>query len=201
MKKHLTTEDVSAFLDGEHDRPEDVRKHLQQCAECARRHVALQKVSAHVKALPECEVSHGFAARVMRAVEQPQRERRRRAGYWIPVGAGLAAALAVAVAVATLTDNAAPVDDAVRTVAIEPAASSDVDLAGLLGPDGSEPAMAPAAGHDLQIAYASEVASRPVPHEFFTGPDYNESLVRLSASEKETLFQLLGSMLIDEQMM
>lgn len=207
MSKHLDIETISAYLDGEHERPEDVRRHLQQCAECARDHVALQKLSAHVQALPECEVTVGFTARVMRAVEAPQSTRVRPRRFWVPIGAGLAAALAVVVGLIALDQDTASVDDRSTTtlIAIEPtpAPVPEVNLAGVLGPDGSERERFGmyGAGNDVQVAYASELATRPVPHEFFSGADYNESLVALDTHEKETLFQLLGSTLIDEQMM
>lgn len=205
MKRHLTNEDISAYLDGEHRRPEAVQKHLQQCAVCAHEHVTMQKVSAHVKALPACEVTVGFTARVMRGVEQPKPSRlsigRR---LWVPLGAGLAAALALVLGLVTLDQSVAPVDPASTPVAVQPQNAPSVDLAGQLGPDGSEPIFLASDandGADMQIAYASDVASRPVPHEFFSGSDYNASLIALNASEKETLLQLLGSTLIDEQMM
>lgn len=204
MKKHLTFEDISAFVDGEHARPDEVRKHLQQCAACAREHVAVQKLSAHVKALPECEVTHGFTARVMRAVDAPRAARKPARRLWIPIGAGLAAALAVVIGLSIVDQTPNAVEDDTRVVAIEPVPAPEINLAGVLGPDGSERIYFggyPAMGGDLQIAYASEVATRPVPHEFVRGVDYNESLVAMNAREKETLFQLLGSTLIDEQMM
>lgn len=202
MKRHLTTKDLSAYMDGEHARPESVRKHLQQCADCARDHVALQKVSAHVQALPECDVTFGFTDRVMRAVEAPQPSRRRMARYWVPIGAGMAAALAVMVSVLTINETPARFDESPALIAIQPAPAVDMNFAGMLGPDGSERVQPGAeAGHDVQVAFASEVATRPVPQEFFRGRDYNEGLRTLNASEKQTLFQLLGSSLLDEQLM
>lgn len=204
MKKHLTNEDISAFVDGEHERPDEVRKHLQQCAVCARDHVALQKLSAHVQALPECEVSFGFSTRVMRALEQPRSTRTERRRLWLPMGLGVAAAFAAVVGLVLFSPDEPTTDGTGTHIAIQHQSIPVVDLSGMLGPDGSERSQFsgyPEVNGDMQIAFASEVASRPVPREFFTGADYSESLVLLNASEKETLFQLLGSTLIDEHMM
>jgi hypothetical protein len=204
MKKHLTVEDISAFLDGEHDREAEVRKHLQQCADCAREHVALQKLSAHVQALPECEVTLGFSTRVLRAIEDSQpMPRTWRRHFWLPIGAGMAAAMVAMVGLVVLSQTEPVMDDAASPVALQEPSRS-IDLAGVLGPNGLERAAFgdySYAGGDLQVAYASEVASRPVPQEFFSGADYSESLVALNSSEKEILFQLLGSTVIDEHMM
>lgn len=43
--KHVIDE-LSAYIDGESRRPEDVRRHLQVCESCARRHIELLKLSA-----------------------------------------------------------------------------------------------------------------------------------------------------------
>ena len=204
MKQHLRQKDLSAYLDGEHARPEAVRRHLQQCADCAREHVELQKLSANVKALPDCELTFDFTDRVMRSIESKQAERRSRPRYWLPAGVALAASLAVIVSISSLQDRPSSSVEPASIGAAEPAPVIRIDFAGMLGPDGSErDAMGgyPDVAGDMQIAYASEVATRPVPQEFFTGAGYNEGLVALNASEKETLFQLLGSTLIDEQMM
>lgn len=203
MKKHLTSEDLSAYMDGEYSRPADAQKHLQQCADCAHKHVAMQKLSAHVRSLPEPEVTIGFQARVMRAIEQPVPVRRNWASrYWMPIGAGLAATLAVMVGVVYTPESQAPTVESASGMSRE--TTTAIDLAGALGPDGSERDVLggdPGVVGDMQIALADAAASRPVPSEFFRSADYNASIVALDAREKETLFQLLGSSVIDEHMM
>lgn len=203
MKRHLTTEDLSAYLDGEYSRPADAQKHLQQCADCASKHVAMQKLSAHVRSLPEPEVTVGFQARVMLAIERPEPARQGwTSRYWMPIGAGLAATLAVMVGVVYTPETQAPTVHS--TIGIGYETVTAVDLAGALGPDGSERDVLggyPDVEGDMQIALADAAATRPVPSEFFRGADYNASIVALDAREKETLFQLLGSSVIDEHMM
>lgn len=70
MKKHLTAEDLSAYIDNEGANREDMTRHLQQCAECAREHVALSKLSAHLRALPAPDVHPAFAGHVLHALEE-----------------------------------------------------------------------------------------------------------------------------------
>ena len=69
MKKRISVEELSAYIDGESKHPEKVRQQIQQSEEIARQHMALAKVSAHVRALPEPEVRSGFANRVIASLE------------------------------------------------------------------------------------------------------------------------------------
>lgn len=184
MKKHLTTKDISAYLDGEHEYPGEAQKHLQQCADCARAHAALAKVSAHVRALPAPEVTHGFEARVLRAIEGAAPARRIAPIRWL---APLAAACAF-VAIAGYTALNAPSGlpgMAPQQIAIE-----------VSGVDRYEDGLS-----DIQLALLSEDIARPVPGEFFTGTDYNKTLLSFDDADKDVLIQLLGSALFDEQML
>lgn len=184
MKKHLTTKDISAYLDGEHKRPGEVQKHLQQCADCAREHTALAKVSAHVRALPAPEVTHGFAARVLRAIEGAAPARRITPIRWL---APLAAACALVAIVGYNALNAPQGLPGIvpQQIAIEESGSSEFkdDLS------------------DIQLAFLSEDIARPVPGELFTGTDYNKTLLSFDDDEKDVLIQLLRSALSDEQML
>lgn len=68
--RHISIKEMSAYLDGEARRPDAVRAHLERCAECARSHAELAKLSAHVRRLKEPKVSPAFATRVMAAVRE-----------------------------------------------------------------------------------------------------------------------------------
>ncbi len=205
MKKHLNTDDLSAYLDGEHRNEDGVRKHLQQCATCAREYVALQTVSAHVKALPEPEITFGFQARVMRAIEQSESAvPASRPRYWISGFATTAAAVAFVAGLTFLQGTDIPSEQEAPSISTQLLETGTSDLAGQLGPSGAERMIASIFSTqpgEMQFALASETATRAVPSEYFSGSDYNAGMFQLNDSEKETLFQLLGSSIIDEHMM
>lgn len=98
-QKHISIDELSAYIDGEAKRPEAIRDHLQRCAECAQRHTQLAKLSSHLRTLPAPEVSPAFATRVMASVREARPEP---AGFrwlrWASVGVGVAAALVLAAA-------------------------------------------------------------------------------------------------------
>lgn len=71
--------ELSAYLDGEVRDPERIARHLQSCPDCARRHVELQELSRHLKALRGPEVHPAFVTRVMAHTTDVQPER-----SWIP---------------------------------------------------------------------------------------------------------------------
>lgn len=93
-EKHITHEELSAYLDGEAKRPEVLAAHLQECAECARRHMDLARLSNHMKSLPACDVSPAFATRVVAHAAETERLR---ATFWRPVMPFGLAALALVV--------------------------------------------------------------------------------------------------------
>ncbi len=91
MKTHTTLENLSAYIDGEAKNADQVRAHLQQCAECAQRHLALAKISTDIQALPASEPRAGFAGRVVATIEDGDDAYRRRP-WWQTVGAPVAMA-------------------------------------------------------------------------------------------------------------
>lgn len=58
-------DELSDYIDGESRDPDRIARHLQFCPECARRHLELRKLSAHLRALPGPEVHPAFATRVL----------------------------------------------------------------------------------------------------------------------------------------
>ena len=83
MKKRISIEELSAYLDGEAKNPGKVRQQLQESDDAARMYRALSKVSAHVRSLPKASVRSGFSGRVLAALEAPKP---RRSSTWpVPV--------------------------------------------------------------------------------------------------------------------
>lgn len=72
MKKRISIEELSAYLDGEAKDPDKVRRHLKDSDEGARMYRALSEVSKHVKSLPEQSVRPGFSGRVLASLESPK---------------------------------------------------------------------------------------------------------------------------------
>lgn len=101
--KHVLDE-LSAYIDGEAVHPERIARHLQHCTDCARRHMALMRLSAHVQALPKPPENPDLLGRVLAEVGRAQAETEARpnvipfAAYWKPL-AGVAAAALLIVAV------------------------------------------------------------------------------------------------------
>lgn len=108
MKKRISNEELSAFLDGEAKRPEEVQRQIQQSEETARRYTALSKASAQVQSLPELHARPGLAGRVAASLSEPQS--RERFVWPVRVGALLVATtvLAAFIIVAALDDSASP---------------------------------------------------------------------------------------------
>lgn len=107
--KHISIDELSAYLDGEAKHPAAVREHLQRCAECAQRHAELGKLSSHLRTLPAPDVSPAFATRVMAAVREARPEP---SGYrwlrWASGSFGVAVALVLAAAWVMNRPPAAP---------------------------------------------------------------------------------------------
>jgi hypothetical protein len=68
--KHLSTDELSAYIDGESREPAAVAGHLRSCAECARRHAELAKLSAQIRGLRSLEAPSGFAGHVLARVRE-----------------------------------------------------------------------------------------------------------------------------------
>ena len=117
MKKRISVEELSAFLDGEAKHPEEVLWLLQESEEVARKHAALSKVSAQVRSLPEPYVRPGFSGRVIASLQDS--ESHRSLPWQIPAGASLMAVILAVFAVVGLNDSVTP--PAVQTAASAPA--------------------------------------------------------------------------------
>lgn len=69
--KHVI-EELSAYIDGEASDPARIARHLQLCEACARHHMQLMKLSAHLRAMPAPETRPEFVTRVMAHIaEEP----------------------------------------------------------------------------------------------------------------------------------
>lgn len=206
MGKHITTEDISAYLDGESKRPERIRQHLQRCAECARRHVALSKLSTHLRALEAPEVRLGFAGRVLATIEdsQPLRE----FTWRIPVGvaAGAAAALMLVATLATvnaprplpltpapIAQMEIPQDEAALLFELEQRLAQGASSETLMAGNFVE-ATAPAEDYasDLLLALADPMLIDSLAAEWSDSRDYQTELDQLDASEVDVFRQLLA---------
>lgn len=120
MKKRISAEELSAYIDGESKHPEHVRQEIQESDEVARKHTALTRLSAQLRALPEPSVRPGFTGRVIASLETP--ESKPLLGWRLPVGASLAAAAALFAFVAINgIDEGVP--SSVRIAVSKPAAS------------------------------------------------------------------------------
>jgi len=123
MKKRISVEELSAYIDGESRHPEKIRQQIQQSEEVARLHVGLSKVSAHVRALPEPQVRPGFANRVLASLETS--ESRPAMNWRLPAATSFAA---VAALVAFVVFVGLQSDDAVSPVETVASSSTASDV-------------------------------------------------------------------------
>lgn len=65
MSQDHVLDELSAYIDGQADQPARIARHLQFCETCARRHLELLKMSAHLNALPQDVCSPDFTSRVL----------------------------------------------------------------------------------------------------------------------------------------
>lgn len=204
MSKHLTTQQLSEYMDGEAKRPARIREHLQQCAECARRHMELSKLSSHVAALEAPAVSPNFAARVLRTIEERQVQKR---PWAIPYPVGLAAAAAIVVAFAatgylrisdTPTPQVAisivPQDEQVYLAELEEklvdGATASLIVVEELGEESSTEI---ASGDDILLALAGANWFKAFADAWDNEPvDVDTALALLDAEEAENFRILLG---------
>lgn len=95
---HISFKELSAYADGEARRPDDIARHLQQCAECARRHMELAKLSANVQALTPPHVSPVLLTRVLAHARDIEPVQRRRSPLLASAAAGVLVAAVLAAA-------------------------------------------------------------------------------------------------------
>lgn len=91
-------DELSAYIDGCARAPERIARHLAQCPDCARRHVELLKLGAHLRALPDPAPVPDFADRVFARINAAQTAvpRADRARNWRAAAVAAAAAFALA---------------------------------------------------------------------------------------------------------
>ncbi len=70
MSTHHVLDELSAYIDGACADPDRIARHLQSCSSCARHHLELRRVSAHLRALPAPPVSEDFAERVAARLDE-----------------------------------------------------------------------------------------------------------------------------------
>lgn len=76
MKKRITDEELSAFLDGEAKHPEEIERQIQQSGETAQRYLAMSKISTQVQALPKLSARPGLSGRVAVSLAESKPNRR-----------------------------------------------------------------------------------------------------------------------------
>lgn len=137
MSDRHVMDELSAYLDGEADHPDRIARHLQHCEDCARRHIELLRLSAHLRALPSPPVRDSFARDVLARLHgeatnvTPWRATKRRWPLRTTSGLAAAAALLLAAAIgltlvpqekrpapamASVSQPAAPAPTVTRTV-------------------------------------------------------------------------------------
>lgn len=94
-ERHLTNEELSAYIDGEARRAEAVAAHIAACAECRRRSEELARLSIRLKALTPPDVHPAFLTRVVATAAETRPLPRR---DWAALLPWASAALVVALA-------------------------------------------------------------------------------------------------------
>jgi len=97
MKNKDWTEELSAFLDGEAEQPDAVRRALDEDAALRGSAVVYRRMGNDLKALPKPDVHPAFATRVMAAIEEAEPAPRRSLRWAWATGFATAAAVAVLV--------------------------------------------------------------------------------------------------------
>jgi len=108
MKKQITNEELSSFLDGEAKRPEEIERRIQQSEETARRYNTMSKISTQIRSLPELEVRPGLSGRVAASLGESNSSRRFVWPLRATVAALAVAALATVLVVTDLDENTLP---------------------------------------------------------------------------------------------
>ena len=127
MRNHLSSKELSAYVDGEARRPQTVSAHLETCPECEGRYRELIALSGQLRSLPASKARPGFAARVLRALNEPT-PNRIPARHPMRVAAFAAAALFMSATMVSVYYANQPVL-APRPVAVSPPAVPSMTLA------------------------------------------------------------------------
>lgn len=122
--------EISSYMDGECRDPERVARHLQSCPDCARRHMELRKISAHIQAVEAPEVRADFAGRLLARLDEPPRR------AFIPLApaarfamaASIPVLLGVSLAYVFLQDGTARPGSADSALFVNPAWHNDADV-------------------------------------------------------------------------
>jgi len=101
MIKKDWNEELSAFLDGEADQPDAVRRALEEDAALCGRADAYRKMGDGLKALPKPDVHPAFATRIMAAIEEAEPAPRRSLRWFWAAGCAAAALVALALLLRT----------------------------------------------------------------------------------------------------
>lgn len=202
MNRHRKNKEISAYLDGESRRPEEVERYLREDAEAASAQRAYARLSECLKALPRTEVSPAFSRRVMLAIEET--DRRRVPWYQhmaMPIAVAAAALVAVGVILVTGTDEAtAP--KVTQIPALEAPAGPIIALNEPVAP--AQPAelfatdLTPrpesfdASTEDMLLALATSEWFDSFAEGWEDSRDYSTALSDLNQAEAEVFLELLG---------
>lgn len=104
MSTRHVLDELSPYIDGESRDRERIARHLQSCPSCARQHLELRKLSAHLRALPAPEVPEGFSARIAARLDEAPAH----VPLFSPFALRLACAAGVAIAAGGLTLRLSP---------------------------------------------------------------------------------------------
>jgi hypothetical protein len=211
MSERHVLDELSAYIDGEARHPERIARHLRHCAGCARRHMELLKLSAHVAALPAPPDNPDLIGKVLAEIgrHQAAHEARPRLLAFpvrrlIPLAAAAALALAAGLGWLALRPESVPentrlaenpelADEAVVVRLVGLIESGD-DLAyfddAQAGPAIEAPAVVePLPVDGLLLALAALAADDPEP-AFFAGDVYDD-LESLEEAEAAAFGELL----------
>ncbi len=128
MRKHVSTRDLSAYLDGQARGARAIQEHLHQCPECARDYAQLEKVRGLLQDRPREQVGPAFAARVMTAVREEARPSEAWVGrrHWALAASAAAVVLCAGLALfALLGGQDGPTPWSAPPEARQPASESD----------------------------------------------------------------------------
>jgi len=130
MKKRITNEELSAFLDGEAQHPDEIERQIGQSEETAGRYRALSKISTHVRSLPALDARPGLSGRVAASLAESKSSRR----FVWPLRAAAAvmagAAFATILVVTDLDENTLPPASEMAVIVPGPVVPVEVTASG-----------------------------------------------------------------------